>query len=251
MQKPVLYIFSISHYCEKARWALDHMGIDYEISHLPPGIHLLVAKKLGANKSSLPILVADGQVIQGSAKIIDWAEVSAPSADNRLAPIANRESSQKIEKRLDDILGIHVRRYFYSEALVSYPEMTKPIFSRKLTLLYKLLFSGTWPVVHKRMIDLMDLGPEQGQESRKIVETELDWLDGLLTEHPHFLAGDQFSRIDITAASLLAALAVPMEHPTYADLYWPPNIASDLISWEIRPSIKWTREIYRQYRWSR
>ncbi len=229
---------------------MDHMGIDYEISHLPPGIHLLITKKLGAPNSSLPILIADGKVIQGSAKIIDWAEESALFEENRLTPDTNCETCQEIEKRLDDILGVHVRRYFYSEALISHPEMVKPIFSNDLTFFNKLLFNGTWRVVRKRMIDLMDLGPEQGQESRKIVETELDWLDDLLIEDPHFLAEDQFSRIDITAASLLAALAAPMEHPTYADLYWPPNIASDLISWENRPSIKWTREIYRQYRWS-
>jgi len=26
---PRLYIFPISHYCEKARWALDYLNVDY------------------------------------------------------------------------------------------------------------------------------------------------------------------------------------------------------------------------------
>jgi glutathione S-transferase len=31
MSEPVLYVFAISHYCEKTRWALDHFGIAYRL----------------------------------------------------------------------------------------------------------------------------------------------------------------------------------------------------------------------------
>lgn len=98
------------------------------------------------------------------------------------------------------------------------------------------------------MIDFMDLGPAQGQESKHIVEFELSWLDGLVSDGRHFLIGDQFSRADMTAASLLAPLAVPKEHPTYADLRLPPQLAENLATWENRPSINWVRKIYGQYR---
>ena len=84
------------------------------------------------------------------------------------------------------------------------------------------------------MINRLDLGPEQGQESKCIVEGELSWLDGLLSNGRHFLTGDQFSRADLTAA--------------YADLRLPPRLAADLVNWENRPSINWVRQIYGQYR---
>lgn len=34
-QKPRLIAIALSHYCEKVRWALDYLGIDYveEITH--------------------------------------------------------------------------------------------------------------------------------------------------------------------------------------------------------------------------
>ena len=57
MSDPVLYIFSISHYCEKARWAMDYLGVAYQLKIIPPGPHSAIAKKLGAHGSSLPILV--------------------------------------------------------------------------------------------------------------------------------------------------------------------------------------------------
>ena len=56
MPSPVLYVFAISHYCEKARWSLDHHGIAYRLTCLPPGGHRQTANKLGARHSSLPIL---------------------------------------------------------------------------------------------------------------------------------------------------------------------------------------------------
>ena len=128
MSKPVLYVFAISHYCEKACWALDYLDIDYEISHVAPGLHRLIAKKLGAPGSSLPMLVADGQLVQGSAEIIDWADAAASTDSKRLTPNHAREECLELEKRLDDVVGVHTRRYYYSEALVDHPETVRPIY---------------------------------------------------------------------------------------------------------------------------
>ena len=35
--KPVLWHIEVSHYNEKARWALDHKGIEHERRAPPPG----------------------------------------------------------------------------------------------------------------------------------------------------------------------------------------------------------------------
>ena len=98
------------------------------------------------------------------------------------------------------------------------------------------------------MKERMDLGPEQEQESRALVAGELDWLDGLLADGRPFLVGDRFSRVDLTAASLLAALASPPEHPTYGDLELPARIAADVRAWAERPIVTRVREIYRNHR---
>ena len=78
MTPPQLYVFAISHYCEKARWALDYLGVEYEIKYLAPGLHAELMTSLGADGTSLPVLVNDGELIQGSSTIISWAE-SAPN----------------------------------------------------------------------------------------------------------------------------------------------------------------------------
>ena len=242
-----LYVFAISHYCEKACWALEWLGVEHVVEFLAPGPHQVTAKKLGARRSSLPILVADGEVVQGSARIIDWADARA-EPERRLTPEAQRDECLAIEKRLDDVAGVHVRRYYYSEALVDHPATVRPIFTKDLPLAQRLLVRATWPAVRRLMIHGMDLGPDQRLDSRAIVEAELDWVDGLLSDGRRHLVGDRLSRADLAAASLLSPLAIPAEHPTYAGLSLPPMLADDVANWQDRPSMTWVRDIYARFR---
>ena len=248
MAKPVLYVFAISHYCEKARWALDFLEIDHTIAYPPPGLHQRLAKKLGAARSALPILVADGQSLQGSAKIIYWADATIPHTSKCLTIESARADCLEIETQLDRQLGVHIRRYYYFEALVEHPHTVRPIFTKDLPVLRKLLAGATWNVIRARMIGGLDLGLEQGQQSKQIVASELDWLDTLLSDGRRNLAGEEFSRADIAAASLLAPLVTPKQRPVYAGLELPPRLADDVASWKDRPSLQWFRQLYADYR---
>ena len=82
------------------------------------------------------------------------------------------------------------------------------------------------------MIQRMDLGPEQRIDSRTIVDTELSWLDELLSDGRHYLVGDEFSRADLSAASLLSPLVSPPQHPVYAGLSTPPVFAEEVAAWD-------------------
>ena len=98
MSKPVLYVFAISHFCEKARWALDYLDIAHKIRYVAPGIHSKIAKKLGAPATSLPILEAGEHVVQGSAAIIDWADAATlATRSKRLTPNTAREDCVGLE----------------------------------------------------------------------------------------------------------------------------------------------------------
>ena len=114
MQKPILHVFLISHYCEKARWALDLAGVDYSVNLLSPLKHAKTTKRIGAKRSALPILQCESDLIQGSADIIAWANEQASLSGDSVLRFT--DESVDMEKRLDDILGVHVRRWFYSES---------------------------------------------------------------------------------------------------------------------------------------
>jgi glutathione S-transferase len=258
MGRPTLHVFAISHYCEKARWALDFHGVDYALRHLAPGPHMQVANELGA-PSSLPLLVVGERFVHGSGAILDWAESEAacdPSAtesategSRRLSPAPELASEcSALEQRLDDVAGVHARRYYYSEAIIEHPETVLPMFARDLEPSERQSLEENWAIVCKLMTGAMDLGPAQGSDSRDILAGELDWLDSLLSDGRRYLVGDRFSRADVTAASLLAPLALPKEHPTYGLLQVPPRASADREAWDERPITQWVRKIYREHR---
>ncbi len=246
---PVLYLFAISHYCEKARWALDHFGIDYEPRFVMPGLNRRIAKRLGASRGSLPFLQVGGQVITGSAAIIDWAELHRNPERPSLSG-DDTAAVRDIEQRLDEVLGVHVRRFYYSDALIADPGSVRPIFSRDLPVFQKLAVTLGWSQIVRVMIRLMDLGPQQGRESRDIVAGELDWLDGTLGDGRPYLSGSHLTRADVTAASLLAPFVTPPQHPTYAtqNLAWPQAAGRTVAGWQDRPSLEWVRQMYRDFR---
>ena len=244
-RKPILYVFTISHFCEKARWALDFLSIDYQLSVVAPGTHLQIANKLGLKRGSTPFLQTANGVIQGSDAIIDWAESQSTSLT--LSDAQNQQTISEIESRLDEKLGVHIRRWFYSEAIIEQPNLVKPIFLRDISVWEKLKFSIKWPVIKKLMIKRMDLGREQGSESFEIVKQELAWLDQLI-KNSNFLNGEKLSRADITAAALLAPAIHPPNHPTSQYINLPPRVkeqTKELAQTAVWP---WVEEIYTNYR---
>ncbi|MGH6826519.1 glutathione S-transferase family protein [Methyloceanibacter sp.] len=238
--------FGISHYCEKARWALDWHGIAYKEINWPPGVHLILAKSCGAKRTSLPILLHGQAVIQGSGAIIDWADQQAQDPARRLNPPEARE----IERRADRVIGVHVRRLAYSELLPRFPELAKPALFGKASGTHRLLGNAMWPLTRRAMIRMYGITPEAAAESRSILESELDWLDKTLADKRRYLVGDRFSRADITVASLLALFARPQEMPTYHEMSIPGALLADVERWRDRPVMRWVVAQYQTHRLS-
>ena len=84
--RPKLIVFGLSHFCEKARWALDWHGIAYSEISWALGLHRVLLKRYGANGTTLPILLHDQTIVQGSSAIIDWAESRAKNPTRTLSP---------------------------------------------------------------------------------------------------------------------------------------------------------------------
>jgi glutathione S-transferase len=245
--KPELVTFAISHYCEKARWALDWLGVDYAETACAPGWNVIVAKLGGAKRTTVPFLVDGKRIIEESGPIIDWADEHAPDADRRLTV----PGALEIERRADDGVGVHARRLFYSLALPGSMHMIKPAFLGKVTPFHKFIGSITWLLTPTMIRKRYKIRPGAAEESRAKLEAELDWLDGLLADGRPYLAGDHFSRADITVASLLAPLIPPEHAKTYHDMTMPDVVMSEFERWKDRPILRFVAERYRTDRAAR
>jgi glutathione S-transferase len=241
----MLYIFTISHYCEKARWALDYLGIDVDVQILAPGTHIEIANKLGLKRGSVPFLRVGEIVIQGSDAIIHWAEQENKS--NAKLGSLNPEVIA-VEKRLDDKLGVHIRRWFYSEAILEAPALVKPIFMHGISAWEKLKLTLKWPIICRLMTQGMDLGHQQGLESLEIIKQEIEWLESLIGDRNSYLVGNTFSRSDITAASLLAPLVTPSEYSCSKLMSLPPRAKQESEEMVDRLFWNWVEAKYKTHR---
>ena len=60
-----LVTIPISHYCEKARWALERAGIKYREERHVQGIHRIAARRAGGG-ATVPVLVTPDGVLGDS-----------------------------------------------------------------------------------------------------------------------------------------------------------------------------------------
>ncbi len=242
--RPQLVTFGISHFCEKARWGLDWHGIDYEEVGWAPGVHQILAKRYGAEQTTLPILLHEDSVIQGSDKILDWADATSRDSEKRLT----HSEARDIEERADRVIGPHVRRLAYAETLPRSPHVVKPALFSNTSTANRVVGNMMWPVTRRIMMRMYDITPGAASESRSKLESELDWLDSMLSDGRHYLSGKRFSRADVTVASLLAPFARPQEMSVYREMTLPNSLENDCARWRDRPTMEWVRAQYRDSR---
>jgi len=243
----ILYQFPFSHFCEKARWALDHKGVAYACRNLLPGLHLLATRKL-APKSSVPILVDDGNIVQDSTRIIDYLDHRHPARP--LTPLDPETARQALtwESYLDAEIGVPLRLWFYHHAL---PD-------RACALRFLLdgaprygrpLFSLIYPGVRAAMIAAMKIDDPSAREAERRLAAAFDKLDAAVGERP-YLAGNAFSRADLTACALLQQFCAPGKPDAEVAATVPAPVAAFREAHHARPFARWVERIYRDHRGS-
>src|SRR5690349_6951064 len=108
-----LVTIPISHFCEKARWALDRAGIAYEEDRHVQGVHQIVARRAGG-KVTVPVLVTGDEVLTDSDDILHWVDERLPP-ERRLFP-GDPDERREVEalcRELDEGLGPDARRLIY------------------------------------------------------------------------------------------------------------------------------------------
>ena len=73
----VLYQFPLSHYCEKARWLLDHKELDYVAHNLIPGFHRAFTY-FKSGQYLLPMLKDGKRWIADSTQIALYLDATYP-----------------------------------------------------------------------------------------------------------------------------------------------------------------------------
>lgn len=242
-----LYTFAASHYAEKARWALDYKKLDYEEVVLAPGPHQLTLRKI-APKTHVPVLVHDGEVVQGSAQILDHLDERFP--ERPLTPTDPDAAAEcrELERRLDDDLGVRVRRHFYVYMLRERRLLSR-LFSYRGPWWAPAFYGLTFPVVRRAIGSSYDIfGETVPDQERALRELLMDV--GERVEGREHLLSDRFTRVDLALAAIVGWMWFPPKHPMSwsATQAWPEGYRSFYASFEGTPLHQYVMRTYEVYR---
>lgn len=241
-----LYQFCISHYSEKARWALDYKGVNYKPINLLPGQHARTITQMTRADSSVPVLDHDGQIVQGSAQIVDYLDQVFP--DNPLTPEdpVLREQALEWEKKLDEQAGPAIRTWVYHYFLQR-PKVVIPLLAAGTPFYNRILLSLAFSRVDEIMRKWMKINQKTADAAQQTLEQLITELADIYRQRP-YLVGDQFSRADLAAAALLAPLFQPPQYP----VPWPKPalIPKPVKSWleDWRPKLEPIEALYQKHR---
>ncbi|MHB1834997.1 MAG: glutathione S-transferase family protein [Solirubrobacteraceae bacterium] len=245
--RPTLWHIPISHYSEKARWALDYKSISYRLRAPLPGAHIPVALWLTRGRHyTLPVLDLGGQRIGDSTAIIAALEERHPEPP--LYPHApdHRGRALALEEWFDEQLGPYMRRFVFHE-LARDPTCFAEIGAKAAPRAFRLI--GPSGAAYASVLTGLRYGArndDAAETARAKIIAALDRLDAELGTSD-YLVGDSFSVADLTAAALLYPLVRPPEAFVTID-HMPEPVEQLRAQLRERRGYRWVEETFRRHR---
>jgi glutathione S-transferase len=210
--KPLLIAIAISHYCEKVRWAMDYLDIDYvEEDHAPPFHQQYTARHQG---TTVPVLVTDEKALVDSRNIMHYLDTAV--VDRQLYPqdVELRHQAETLEELFDQKLGVATRNWAYYYAIQQSLKIAiawgiNAPWSEKIKC---LVASPRIPGLLRQYYNVTEASKEQALRDIKEVFTVVNQR---LDSGQQYLVGDRFSSADITFAALASPVIRPEHHPFY------------------------------------
>jgi len=245
MDTPLLWHIPLSHFSEKARWALDYKHIAHHRQVLGPDYLIRAWRATG--RGTLPILFLHGLAIGDSTHIIAVLEEHYPEPPLYPGDAAARQRALALEDYFDEQLGPALRA-----------AMVTPLFRHDPDLALRGLTTGMPDKAYRMLRPLVRIFPAFYRFRHKISDANLEAdratvnaaLDRIEQERQGgaYLVGDAFTVADLTAAAMLGALLqLPeMQYPLRVEL--PPYLEEYRATVLQHAATQWVAGIYRLHR---
>jgi glutathione S-transferase len=244
---PVLYHIEISHYNEKARWALDYKQVPHERRAPPPMLHTFWALAL-TRKPTFPVLKLNGKAIGDSTRIIEELERQYPEPPLYPEDPAERRRALELEDFFDEELGPYIRRWIFHEGLqhLTVREFADGALGNSPAAV-RTMMTASGPLVRRGLRLRYGINARDASIAREKTVAAFTRIEEEV-QPSGYLVGDRFSVADLTAAALTFPLVRPPEAPHRFEGRLPDPVAAVRAELSERESFKWVEEIYRKHR---
>ncbi|MEM9177536.1 MAG: glutathione S-transferase N-terminal domain-containing protein [Myxococcota bacterium] len=237
--------FAFSHYNEKARWALDYKGLSAERVALLPGPHARTTRKL-SGQSATPIVVVDGAVVAGSARIVERLEALRPDPPLFPSGAEERAAADRWIGTFDEEVGPAVRLSLFHR-LFDEPGYAAKLFSTDQPGWKRHPYAWLFPRMIPMLRDRMSIDDETDRAALGTIEEALDAVAEAVAGDG-YLVGGRFTAADLTAAALLMPLGDPPRLPFSFPAVASPAHAGWRARWADHPAIAWMESMFERHR---
>ena len=245
MGHPYLWQFQGSHFCEKARWALDYKNISHTRRTL--GGSYLVRAWWRTGRASLPVLISGDGAIGGSSSIIAEVERLVPAPPLYPLHPAERERALSLESYFDTELGHPVRTAALLAPLVHEPRFIARFAGMGLSRGAQHTFVAVAPLFARFYRWRHGIRETGEAAARASVAQVLDRISSELGTND-YLVGSTFSVADLTASALLGALLGAPEIPYPMPEPLPDTIVRYRHELLLHPAAQWVLAMYHRHR---
>lgn len=244
-----LLTIPLSHYCERARWALDWCRVPYREERHLQGFHLRAVRRAGG-KHTVPLLVTPSGPLLDSADIVAYASDHAPPG-RALYPDAERDRAAvlDLERAFAGDLGVEVRRWAYFRLL---PE-------RRLLLRYngsgaprhqRLALWAGFPYARRVVTRYLRIDADRVERGLGVIARHMDAVGEQLADGRPFLTGERFTAADLSFAAMAALLVFPPEYgvPLPEPGALPAEPRAEVEAWRRHPAGDFVLRLYRSQR---
>jgi glutathione S-transferase len=202
-----LVTIPISHYCEKARWALQRAELAYREEPHVQGLHRLYARRAGGGQT-VPVLLTPEGPIGESEQILEWVDRRTEESQRLFGEGEERDRAIALSRRLDERLGPHGRRLIYVR-MFEQPEVMLRFNDQGVPRWEDRLLRLTLPLAKRFIARVLEIRPGVEHEDEATVFAEFDWVAEQLADGRPYLLGERFSAADLTFAALAAPIVLP------------------------------------------
>jgi glutathione S-transferase len=243
---PVLWHIKVSHYNEKARWALDYKGVPHRRRAPPPLFGTLPIAWLLTRGTTFPILRLDGRSIADSTRIIAALEERFPEPRLYPAEPAERERALALEELFDEQLAPQVR-------LLAWYETSQDPGAFLATALpdspprVRAALRPTTAVSIRAVRRHYGASAENARLARRRIVSMVERLESEIGPSG-YLVGSAFSVADLAAAALFTPLICPPERPYPPAAELPEPLRRFRAELSGMPGSDWVAAMYRRHR---
>lgn len=197
-----------SHYCEKARWALDRAGLVYtESAHLPL-VHW--AYTLPHGSRTVPVLLGAGAPLVESNDIVAYAdEHLAPSVRLYPSDPELRARHEALVARLDRELGPLTRRLAYCFLVDAPASFVRTFEASTSSAAERLALRGGHAVLRAALRRAFGVSGRARASCTRKLSALFEDLGRTLEASDGYLVGSRFGAADVTLASLASPMLLP------------------------------------------